>query len=92
MANAKKTSAKSTNRKPRTERKFPALIFEEALEIAEGIQKYAAGQRVRRVTLFEKLNKEPDSLPARRLVTASGQIWPHERRVSSRLPRIDTRG
>jgi hypothetical protein len=73
MANAKKTSAKSTNRKPRTERKFPALIFEEALEIAEGIQKYAAGQRVRRVTLFEKLNKEPDSLPARRLVTASGQ-------------------
>jgi Nucleotide modification associated domain 3 len=52
---------------------FPALTFEEALEIGEGIQKYAAGQRVRRLILFEKLNKEPDSYEARRLVTASGQ-------------------
>jgi hypothetical protein len=73
MANAKKTSAKSPTRRTRTERKFPALTFEEALEIGEGIQKYAAGQRVRRVTLFEKLNKEPDGYEARRLVTASGQ-------------------
>ncbi len=70
---AKKPRAKAKARKPRTERKFPALIFEEALEIAEGIQKYAAGQRVRRLTLFEKLNKDPDSNEARRLVTASGQ-------------------
>ncbi len=60
-------------RKPRTERRFPALTFEEALEIPEGVQKYAAGQRVRRLILFEKLKKEPDSYEARRLVTASGQ-------------------
>jgi hypothetical protein len=60
-------------RKPRTERKFPALIFEEALEIPEGIQKYASGQKVRRLTLFEKLNKEPDKKESRQLVTASGQ-------------------
>jgi len=73
MVAAKKKGGRPTARKPRTERKFPALIFEEALEIAEGIQKYAAGQRVRRLTLFEKLNKEPDSYEARRLVTASGQ-------------------
>jgi hypothetical protein len=72
MAAAKKEPSK-TPRKSRTERTFPALIFEEALEIAEGIQRYAAGQRVRRLTLFEKLNKEPDSGEARRLVTASGQ-------------------
>jgi hypothetical protein len=70
---AKKTRTKASARKPRTERKFPALILEEALEIPEGIQRYAAGQRVRRLTLFEKLNKEPDSHEARRLVTASGQ-------------------
>jgi hypothetical protein len=60
-------------RKPRTERTFPALTFEEALELAEGIQKYAAGKKVRRLTLFEKLNKEPDSKFTRQLVTASGQ-------------------
>ena len=72
-ATATKAADLKHGRKQRTERKFPALTFEEALEIAEGIQKYASGQKVRRLTLFEKLNKEPDSLPARRLVTASGQ-------------------
>lgn len=60
-------------RKPRKERKFPALTFEEALTIPEAIQKYASGQRVRRLLVFEKLNKSPDSLESRRLVTASGQ-------------------
>src|SRR5450432_3296562 len=57
----------------RKERKFPPLTFSETLTLAEGIQKYAAGQKVRRLTLFEKLNKEPDSRETRRLVTASGQ-------------------
>ncbi len=52
---------------------FPALTFEEALEIPEGIQKHASGLKVRRLTLFEKLNKEPDKFESRQLVTASGQ-------------------
>ena len=60
-------------RKRRQERKFPALTFQEALTIPEAIQKYAAGQKVRRLIVFEKLNKEPDSVESRRLVTASGQ-------------------
>jgi hypothetical protein len=60
-------------RRKRKERKFPALTFEEALTIPEAIQKYAAGQRVRRLTIFEKINKEPDSTESRRIVTASGQ-------------------
>src|SRR5947209_7211253 len=60
-------------RKPRKERKFPALTFEDALTIPEAIQKYASGQKVRRLIVFEKLNKEPDSVESRRLVTASGQ-------------------
>jgi hypothetical protein len=62
-----------SSRKRRKERKFPPLTFEEALTIAEAIQKYAAGQKVRRLTIFEKLNKEPDNSESRRLVTASGQ-------------------
>jgi hypothetical protein len=60
-------------RKQRKERMFPAMTFEEALVLPDAIQKYAAGQKVRRLTLFEKLNKEPDSVDSRRLVTASGQ-------------------
>jgi hypothetical protein len=69
-------AAKKNKPKPprtRKERMFPARTFAEALTLAEGIQKYAAGQKVRRLTLFEKLNKEPDSVESRRLVTASGQ-------------------
>lgn len=69
---AKEAAAKPA-RKPRKERKFPALTFEEALTLPEAIQKFAAGQKVRRLTLFESLNKNPDSLEARKLITASGQ-------------------
>jgi hypothetical protein len=72
-AAAKDAAAQKPARKPRKERKFPALTFEEALEIPEAIQRYASGQKVRRLTLFEKLNKEPDSVESRRRVTASGQ-------------------
>jgi hypothetical protein len=72
MERKMKTPTKS-GRKPRTERKFPARTFEEALKIPEAIQKYAAGQKVRRLTLFEQLNQEPDSVESRQMVTASGQ-------------------
>jgi hypothetical protein len=67
------TPPKKTVEPKRKVRKFPALVFKEAITLAEAIQMYAAGQRVRRLTLFEKLNKEPDSTESRRLVTASGQ-------------------
>jgi hypothetical protein len=72
-AAAKDAAATKPARKPRKERKFPPLTFEEALALPEAIQKYAAGQKVRRLTLFERLNKNPDSLEARKLITASGQ-------------------
>jgi hypothetical protein len=39
----------------RTARKFPALTFEEALFLPDAIQKHAAGLKVRKLTLFEKL-------------------------------------
>jgi hypothetical protein len=68
-----KTDAKDAARPARKERKFPALTFEEALKLAEAIQTHAAGQKVRRLTLFEKLDQNPHSRDSRRLVTASGQ-------------------
>jgi hypothetical protein len=45
----------------------------EALPIAEGIQRYAAGQRIRRLTLFEHLERSADSSTSKHLVTNSGQ-------------------
>ena len=57
----------------RTERKFPALTFAEAIALGEAIQKYNAGQKVRRLTLFEKLDRDPGSLESRTLITSSNQ-------------------
>jgi len=65
--------APSTKSRTRMERKFPALTFSDAIELAEGIQVHAAGQKVRRLTLFEKMGKSPDSSATRQLVTSSGQ-------------------
>lgn len=60
-------------RKARRERKFPALSFQDALALALALQEHASGHRVRRLTMFEKMNQSPDSQPTRQLITASGQ-------------------
>jgi hypothetical protein len=48
---------------------FPASSFEEALTIPLAIQKHGAGQKVRRLTLFDQIQKSPDSGPSRQLIT-----------------------
>jgi hypothetical protein len=70
----KKKSKKSVtsddpDRKGRRTTLFPASSFEEALTIPNAIQKHAAGQQVRRLTLFDQLSKSPDSGPSRQLIT-----------------------
>ena len=57
----------------RRARAFPGLSFKEALFLAESIQKHGAGQQIRRLTLFEALNRSPDSGPTRALITSSNQ-------------------
>jgi hypothetical protein len=52
---------------------FPASSLLEALPLADAIQRFAAGQRVRRLTLFESLNRSPESGPSRQLITNSNQ-------------------
>lgn len=60
-------------RRSRTPRTFPASSFMEALPLAEAIQRYAAGQRVRRLTLFEKLERSAESGSSKQLITNSAQ-------------------
>lgn len=64
------TGSKRRTRRPRT---FPAMSFKEALFLAEAIQTHGAGHKVRRITLFEAINRSPTSGPTRVLITASGQ-------------------
>lgn len=71
-ANARNSTTQTRSR-TRVARKFPALTFEEAIVLPNLIQQIAAGQKVRRLTLFEHLNQSPDSKKSRKLVTASAQ-------------------
>jgi hypothetical protein len=52
---------------------FPKTTFENALAIGLAIQQHGAGQKMRRTTLFEKLNKSPESGPSRAMVTNSSK-------------------
>jgi hypothetical protein len=52
-----------------SKRTFPASTFEEALELPLAIQKFASGQPIRRLTLFNQLQKSPESGPSRQLIT-----------------------
>lgn len=67
----KESKVTEKKRRTRTERPFPNATLQAALELAEAIQEHAAGQDVRRLTLFEKLDKSPDSALGRQLVTNS---------------------
>jgi hypothetical protein len=72
---AKKAATKGERSERREHRTtlFPAVPFEEALTIANAIQKHAAGQKVRRLTLFDSLGKSPDSGASRQLITNSNK-------------------
>jgi hypothetical protein len=75
----KRRAAKGARRQPgvvkaRISRSFPASTFEEAIVLAEAFQRFAPGQqKVRRLTLFDKLDKSADSGPSRQLVTNSSR-------------------
>jgi hypothetical protein len=45
----------------------------EALPLADAIQRFAAGQRIRRLTLLENLGRSADSSASRQLITNSNQ-------------------
>lgn len=69
----RKTKRERTLKKQRATRSFPAATFEESLTLAQAIQQFAAGQKVRRLTLFDHLKKAPDSGPSRQLITNSSK-------------------
>lgn len=60
-------------KRPQKKRSFPAATFEDALVIANAIQEFASGQKVRRITLFDHLGKSPDSGHSRQMVINSGR-------------------
>lgn len=76
---AKRSTNKKTKRKSgqkarvRKARPYPASSFADARSLGEAIIKYAAGEKVRRLTLLEKMVKSPTSSATHLLITNSGK-------------------
>lgn len=73
IAKASPRKASGSQRRVRRTTLFPAASFEEALTLATAIQKHAAGQKVRRLTLFDQMGKSPDSGASRQLIVNSNK-------------------
>lgn len=73
---AKGGGAKRSSKKPaqrqRVQRSFPAASFEDALELANAMQRLGS-ERIRRLTLFDELGRSAESGPSRQLVINSGR-------------------
>lgn len=69
MAKKETTNSSDKPKRTRTVRLFPSCSFEDALELPNAIQETAGIQPVRRLTLFDHLEKSPESGPSRQLIS-----------------------
>ncbi|RYZ76415.1 MAG: hypothetical protein EOP06_31345, partial [Proteobacteria bacterium] len=60
-------------KRTRKTRPYPASSFQDALPLAEAIMKYASGEKVRRLTLLQQMNKSPTSGATKMMITNSGK-------------------
>ena len=60
-------------KRSRRAKPFPTLMFEDTLVLPIAILDHSPGNQMRRLTLFDRLGKSPDSGPSRLLITASSR-------------------
>ena len=72
-ASAASSSNGQKKKRKRTQRNYPAATFEDSLLIAETMRKMGVDDKVRRLTLFDHLEKSPESGPSRQLITNSSK-------------------
>jgi hypothetical protein len=70
VKSAQKTGAGARTRQARP---YPAAPFEESLVLADAIQKFAAGEKVRRLTLLKQMDRSPTSSSTQMLITNSSK-------------------
>jgi hypothetical protein len=67
------SKAEAALKKKRSQRSFPASTFDEPLEFAKAVYRIGSGQAVKRLTLFDQLNKSPESSASRQLIINAGK-------------------
>jgi hypothetical protein len=70
---ATKKKDKTGQGRVRKSRPYPASSFTDALPLAQAIMKLASGDKVRRLTLLQKMDKSPTSGPTKMMITNSGK-------------------
>ena len=60
-------------KRSRQTRPYPASSFEDALVLGRAVMTHAAGEKVRRLTLLEQINKSPNSSATRQMFSNSGK-------------------
>ena len=66
-------SEQATRRGRGSTKPFPVMKFEDVLILPQTILSHGANRRLRRITLFDRLGKSPDSGPSRQLIITSGR-------------------
>lgn len=73
MAKKKTTNKPALTTRTRTARPYPAAPFKDACVIGNAIVRIASGEKVRRLTLLEQLDRAPTSSSTKMLITNSGK-------------------
>ena len=78
MAERKQSNTKAADKpaksaRSRKARPYPASSFTDALPLGEAIMKHAAGEKVRRLTLMQQMDKSPNSGATKMMITNSGK-------------------
>ncbi len=83
----------AAKKRTRTTRPFPACSFEDAAVLPQEIQRLAGGQaRIRRLTLFEQLNRSPDSGLARQQIVNSNRYGLTQGSYKAEFLELTTKG
>jgi hypothetical protein len=74
MSKAQTVQAQNINeKKTRTAKPYPSCPFADSEQFAKSVAEEGAGQPIRRLTLFDRLGKSPDSSTGRNTVTNAGK-------------------
>lgn len=72
-AKNKRSSSGSGAGRQRQNRPYPASTFKDALPLGDAIMRLASGDKVRRLTLLQQMDKSPNSSTTKMLITNSGK-------------------
>lgn len=87
-----KKTAEPKRGRGRKERPYPLIQFEDCLNFAKSIYDLGSGQKIRRFTLFDKIEKSPDSQQSRSIIINSNKYGLIKGSIQSEFLELTTTG